>query len=155
MSPWRGCVGQSVPLAPAAIALRQSQGHRTPSPRGLGFHSALKENETRGQAGPSSVDPACPPGSEFPSLLTVSPRKHCNLLQTLQSSGRWFRSAYSSVKASCFFLRGSKRKQKPPRALDRPGGHFPWPGRPHRPPVCTALILTLSRLLICLQLLAI
>lgn len=74
MSPWRGCVGQSVPLAPVAITLRQSQGHRTPSPRGPGFHSALKENETRGQVGPSSVDPACPPGSEFRSLSTFSPR---------------------------------------------------------------------------------
>ena len=41
MSPWRGYVGQSIPLAPVAIALRQSQGHRTPSPRGAQVSTRL------------------------------------------------------------------------------------------------------------------
>lgn len=36
MSPWRGCVGQSVPLALVAITLRQSRS-QDPEPQGPRF----------------------------------------------------------------------------------------------------------------------
>lgn len=79
------------------------------------------ENETRSQVSPSSVDPACPPGSEFHSLLTFFPRKHHKLLQTLQSSRRLFRFVYSSVKSIMLFL---KIEEMQAEATTGPGG--PW-----------------------------
>ena len=83
--------GPERPPGPSGHRLEAESRSQDPEPqRGSGFHSALKENGMRSQVSPSSVDLACPPGSEFRSLLTFFPRKHRKLLQTLQSSRRLF-----------------------------------------------------------------
>lgn len=91
------------------------------------------------------MDLACPAGSEFPSLLTFSPMKHCNLLQSLQSSRHLFCFVYSHIKSIMLFLKIEKTQAEAttgaglPWSAVHPGGHFPWPAHP--PPACVNCVI--------------
>ena len=138
MSPWRGCVGQSVPMALVGIALRQPRSH-DPEPQRPRFPLSFEGKRNAIKVAHDLWTRPAPRGQNS-LLLTFSPRKHRDLLQSLQSSGHLFCFVYSLIRSIMLFLKIEKMQAEAttgagvPWPAVHPGGHFPWPARP--PPAC-------------------
>lgn len=71
MSPWRGCVGQSVPLALVGIALRQPRS-QDPEPQRPRFPLGFEGKRNERSRWPMICGPGLPRGVRIPSLNFLS-----------------------------------------------------------------------------------